>query len=146
MKLIFILSILIFSISGKAQETQKHDTSAEVLRALQQANDSPSLYKVEFESEYPGGSAAWNKFLSQNMQYPEKAIKKKIQGTVVVQFIVDKDGSVSDVQTISGPEKGGLREEAERVIKISGRWKPAFQNGKKVKSYKKQPFVFRFDK
>jgi len=146
MKLIFFLALSLFAITGKAQETQKQDTSTDVLKALKQAKDSPTLYKVEFESEYPGGAAAWNRFLSQNLQYPDKAIRKKIQGTVVIQFIVDKDGSVSDVQAISGPEKGGLREEAIRVINISGRWKPAFQNGKKVKSYKKQPFEFRLEK
>jgi protein TonB len=59
----------------------------------------------------------------------------------VVQFIVDKEGMVSDVQAISGPEE--LRKEAERVIKKSGKWTPAVQNGRQVKSYKKQPIVFQ---
>ena len=68
---------------------------------------------------------------------------------VVVQFIVDVDGSVSNVQAISGPEKAGLREEAVRIIKLSGKWIPAIQyyNNVKsyVKSYKKQLFMFKLE-
>jgi len=59
-----------------------------------------------------------------------------------VQFIVDKQGVVSDVEAISGPNE--LREEAVRVIKKSGQWTPAVQNGRQVKSYKKQPIIFQF--
>jgi len=73
--------------------------------------------KVEIESEYPGGASAWLRYLNKNFRYPDEAQNNEIQGTVVVQFIVDKEGNVSDVQAISGPESGGLREEAIRVIK-----------------------------
>ena len=97
--------------------------------------------KVEIESEYPGGDAAWRRYLLKSLQYPSDAQDNGIQGTVVVQFIVDKEGMVSDVQAISGPEE--LRKEAERVIKKSGKWTPAVQNGRQVKSYKKQPIVFQ---
>jgi protein TonB len=101
--------------------------------------------KVEIESEYPGGSAAWLRYLNKNFRYPDDAVNNEIQGTVVVQFIVDKEGNVSDVNAISGPESGGLREEAVRVIKKSGKWTPAVQNGRQVKSYKKQPIVFKLE-
>jgi len=97
--------------------------------------------KVEIESEYPGGDAAWRRYLLKSLQYPSDAQDNGIQGSVVVQFIVDKEGMVSDVQAISGPEE--LRKEAERVIKKSGKWTPAVQNGRQVKSYKKQPIVFQ---
>jgi len=99
--------------------------------------------KVEIESEYPGGTAAWFRYLNKNFRYPEDAVNNEIQGTVIVQFIVDKEGNVSDVQAVSGPEVGGLREEAVRVIKQSGKWIPAIQNGRNVKSYKKQPVQFK---
>jgi protein TonB len=102
--------------------------------------------KVEIESQYPGGSSAWLRYLNRNFHYPEDAMASEIQGMVVVQFIVDKEGGVSEVQAISGPEEGGLREEAVRVIKKSGKWIPAIQNGRQVKSYKKQPIVFKFQK
>ena len=101
--------------------------------------------KVEIESEYPGGPSAWLRYLNKNFRYPDDAVNNEIQGTVVVQFIVDKEGNVSDVQAISGPENGGLREEAVRVIKKSGKWTPAVQNGRQVKSYKKQPIVFKLE-
>ena len=73
--------------------------------------------KVEIESEYPGGTAAWHRYLQKNLRYPDEAENNEIQGPVVVQFIVDKEGNVSDVEAISGPNE--LREEAVRVIKKS---------------------------
>ncbi len=99
--------------------------------------------KVEKESEFPGGSGAWLRYLNKNLRYPDDALNNEIQGAVVVQFIVDRDGNVSDVEAISGPEQGGLREEAIRVIKKSGKWTPAIQNGRFVKSYKRQPVIFQ---
>jgi protein TonB len=99
--------------------------------------------KVEIESEYPGGAAAWARYLNRNLTYPDEAQANEIQGTVVVKFIVDKEGKVSDVEAISGPNE--LRDEAMRVIKKSGLWTPAVQNGRKVKSYKSQPIVFKLE-
>ncbi|HVM88964.1 MAG TPA: TonB family protein [Puia sp.] len=101
--------------------------------------------KVEIESQYPGGADAWARYLNKTLHYPDDAINNEIQGTVIVQFIVDKEGNVSDVQAVSGPTDGGLRDEAVRVIKRSGKWTPAVQNGRQVKSYKKQPIVFKLD-
>lgn len=101
--------------------------------------------KVEIESQYPGGAAAWLRYLNKTFRYPEDAINKEVQGMVTVQFIVDKDGNVSDVEAVSGPETGGLREEAMRVIRQSGKWIPAIQNGRQVKSYKKQPVIFKLE-
>jgi periplasmic protein TonB len=101
------------------------------------------ILKVEIESEYPGGLAAWQRFLYKNLRYPQEAIDNEIQGAVVVQFIVDKEGNVSDIEAVSGPAE--LRAEAVRVIKKSGKWTPAIQNGRKVKSYKKQPIGFRIN-
>ena len=102
-----------------------------------------TFVKVEIESSFPGGQRAWIQFLQNNMVYPKKAIKKKIEGTVVVQFIVNKDGSISDISAISGPEE--LRESAVDVLKKSPNWKPAKQDGRVVKSYKKQPIAYRLE-
>ncbi|AEW03305.1 energy transducer TonB [Niastella koreensis] len=99
------------------------------------------VLKVEIESEYPGGPSAWVRFLKKSLNYPQDAIENGVQGAVVVQFIVDKEGNVSEVQAVSGPED--LRAEAVRVIKRSGKWTPAIQNGHKVKSYKRQPIGFQ---
>jgi periplasmic protein TonB len=99
--------------------------------------------KVEIESDYPGGTSAWQRYLNKTLRYPQDAIDNEVQGTVVIQFIVDKEGNVSDVEAVSGPNE--LRDEAVRVIKKSGKWTPAIQNGRQVKSYKKQPIVFRLE-
>ncbi|MBO9571368.1 MAG: TonB family protein [Chitinophagaceae bacterium] len=99
--------------------------------------------KVEIESSYPGGPAAWARYLNKTLNYPQEAVDNEISGAVVVQFIVDKAGNVTDVEAVSGPNE--LRAEAVRVIKKSGKWTPAVQNGRQVKSYKKQPIVFRLE-
>jgi len=106
--------------------------------------DNDTTYaKVDVEAEFPGDTTAWLRYLNKNLRYPDDAVNNEIQGTVLVQFIVDKEGNVSDVQAISGPNKGGLREEAVRVIKKSGKWIPAIYNGIRVRSYKKRPFTFK---
>jgi periplasmic protein TonB len=97
--------------------------------------------KVEIESDYPGGPRAWQRFLRNNLRFPDEAAEVGVEGFVVVQFIVDVEGNVSDVVAVSGPKE--LQAEAIRVIKKSGKWTPAIQNGHKVKSYKKQPLGFK---
>jgi protein TonB len=97
--------------------------------------------KVEIEASFPGGDHGWIKFLQSHLTYPPKAIRKKVDGTVVVQFIVDVNGELSDIQAISGPDL--LKPAALDVLKQSPRWKPAVQDGKKVKSYRKQPITFK---
>jgi TonB family protein len=101
--------------------------------------------KVEIEPDFPGGSPAWLKYLNKSMHYPKEAIEKEIQGTVVVQFIVETDGKVNEVEAVSGPNTGGLREEAVRLIKMSGTWNTAIQNFRVVRAYKKQPITFRIE-
>lgn len=141
MKLVFLSILLMATSFVKAQDSSKSKAHSDTSNSI--IVNGKTFAKIEIESDYPGGTNAWSKFLQANLQYPNKAVRKKIEGMVVVQFIIDKDGSVSNIEAISGPEYGGLREEAVRVIKISGNWKPAVQNGKKVKSYKKQPIQFR---
>lgn len=106
-------------------------------------NENKVWTKVEIESEFPGGLASWKRFLIKTLNYPEDAIEEEVSGTVVVQFIVDQEGNVSEVEAISGHDL--LKAEAIRVIKKSGKWTAAIQNGRKVKSYKKQPLTFRLD-
>jgi TonB family protein len=104
-------------------------------------NDSTAPYKkVEVEAVFPGGQDAWTQYLMKNVNYPSAAEKKGIQGTVVVEFTVNVNGTISAVHAISGPEP--LRSESVRVIKESGKWTPAKDQGKIVASYKKQPINF----
>lgn len=103
--------------------------------------DEPFM-KVEIESSYPGGNEAWRRFLNKQLSrsYPQEAIENNIQGKVVIQFIVDAEGNVSNVEAISGPPE--LYDAAISVIKKSGKWIPAVQNKNHVKSYKRQPIIF----
>jgi periplasmic protein TonB len=98
----------------------------------------------EVESSFPDGLRGWQNFLQQNLTYPKKAMRKEIQGTVVLQFIVCTDGTVCDIEAVSGPEE--LRAAAVEALKKTPRWIPAIQNGKNVKSYKKQPIIYRLQR
>lgn len=106
------------------------------------ADDNKVFTKVEMEASYPGGRGAWMEYMIRKFRYPMEAQRNDIQGTVMLQFVVDKEGNVTNVEVISGPTEGGLRKEAIRVIKHSGKWIPAIQDGRPVKSYKKQPIIF----
>ncbi len=102
-----------------------------------------AMTKVEIESSFPGGPGAWLKYLNDHLKYPNKAARKRIEGTVLLQFIVDKQGNVSDLQALSGDPI--LQEAALKAMKDSPKWTPAIQNGQVVKSYKKQPIVFKLE-
>lgn len=101
--------------------------------------------KVEIESQYPGGPQAWARFLNKNLSpnIPQEAIDNGIGGRIEVKFVVDTLGNVSDVEVVSGPKE--LWEMAVKVIKKSGKWTAAIQNGQKVKSYKRQPIIVQIE-
>jgi protein TonB len=131
--------ILAFAISLITSHINGQDT----LKKPKESTDTSALYKVEIESQYPGGTDAWKNFLIRAMHYPDAAVRNRIEGIVIVRSIVDADGTVSDILAVSGPEE--LRHESERIIRKSGKWIPAFQHGHNVKSYKQQPFVYRMN-
>lgn len=126
-------------LSGDIVEAPSSGTGVQnVIEAPKKEEDETIYRSVEIESTYPGGLESWKRFLLRNFRVPDE-----VSGTVIVQFIVDKEGNVSDVKAISGPD--ALQAEAVRVIKKSGQWTPAIQNGRKVNSYKKQPIVVRLE-
>ena len=97
---------------------------------------------VQIEAEFPGGSEAWKIYLVQNLNsdIPYKKGAPSGKFTVQINFLVDKDGNISDVQ--ADPSPYGTREEAIRVIKNGPRWKPAVQNGKNVAYRARQAITF----
>jgi len=97
---------------------------------------------IETEAEYPGGAAAWQRYLYKNMHFLIDSIDDEIQSSIMVQFVIDEEGNVNDVEAVSGPE--ALSAEAVRVIKKSGKWTPAIKEGRYVKSIKRQPFIICF--
>ena len=113
------------------------------IRVQKDDSDVVFMCNLEKEAEYPGGAAAWNRFLNKNLKFPTDSSGNGIAGTVVVKFFIDEDGKVCDVEAVSGPAV--LGEEAVRVIKKSRKWIPGklYKNGRHIKSYKKQPVIFR---
>ncbi|MFM2361801.1 MAG: hypothetical protein RLZZ316_703 [Bacteroidota bacterium] len=104
--------------------------------------DTAVFSKVEVESEFPGGVRGWIQYLQKNLRYPDRAINSRIQGTVRIQFIVDKEGNIEEIEIVKSVEFT-IDEEAMRLIRKSPQWTPAVQDGRKVKSYKIQPITFR---
>ncbi|MCH5596650.1 energy transducer TonB [Niabella ginsengisoli] len=97
--------------------------------------------KVEVDAKYPGN---WRSFLERNLDGQVAVDNGASPGTytVIIQFIVDVAGNVSDVKALT-KQGHGMEEEAMRVIKRSGKWQPAVQNGREVKAYRKQPITFQ---
>lgn len=82
--------------------------------------------------EYPGGEPARLQFLRDNVKYPQMAREAGISGTVYVEFIVEPDGSITNVEVLRGPG-GGIPDEAIRVTQLMPNWEPGLQGGKKVR-------------
>lgn len=91
---------------------------------------------------FPGGDDARLYYLRKNIRYPEEALKKQIQGVVMVVFIVEPDGSLSKVDVLQRLG-GGCDEEAIRVARTMPRWDPGKRNGKPVRVMVRMPIVFR---
>lgn len=99
---------------------------------------------VEDEPEFPGGNDSLMKYLMQNLRYPKEARDSRIQGTVFVTFIIEKDGSVSDVRALRGVAPS-LDEEAIRVVSAMPAWKPGYQRGQPVRVQYNLPLRFVLD-
>ncbi|MFI5153002.1 MAG: energy transducer TonB [Chitinophagales bacterium] len=138
-----------FKIAGdnkrnpKLRYRYKDDSLIEVLDFDKQPRDSLVKYGDERESEYQGGVNQWKNYLKKNLVYPQRAINSNMDGDVRVGFTVDTAGRVQDL-FISKSVEYSLDEESLRIIRESGKWNPAFQNWKFVKSYKDQPISFRY--
>lgn len=96
---------------------------------------------VEDQASYPGGEEARMKFLRDNIKYPEMAKESGIQGTVYLKFVIEKDGTISNVQVVRGIG-GGCDDEAVRVLKSMPKWQPAKQRGRPVRVWFNMPIKF----
>jgi len=112
--------------------------------AAPKANWEDEFMKVEIEAQFPGGADAWRRYLERNMRYPESAQDNGTQGMVKVQFLIDREGNISEVQAINNPGDG-IAEEAVRIIASGPKWIPAEQNNRKVKYRQVQSITFRLE-
>ena len=97
---------------------------------------------VEEMPHFPGGPAALQAFLSSNTKYPVVAQENGVQGRVIVSFVVERDGSITDVKVVRSVDPS-LDREATRVVKSMPRWSPGKQNGSAVRVKYTVPVVFR---
>lgn len=127
------------------------DANGEVLKAKEViAEPEPPKHEeenkvfdiVEQQPMFPGGQNALMKYLSEHTKYPVVAQENGVQGRVTVQFVVEKDGSISDVHVLRGVDPS-LDKEAVRVVKSMPRWTPGKQNGINVRVNYRVPVLFR---
>jgi protein TonB len=137
MRIVIILLASIFSLKTKAQATIKDTTNDRVFTV------------VQVESEFPGGRQSWIQYLQKNLNadlgakyIPIAKREKTAKQTVMVVFIVDKAGNISNVQAEGINAHPKLIEEAIRVIKEGPNWTPAVQNGRNVTSRKRQAITW----
>ncbi|MEQ6121675.1 energy transducer TonB [Reichenbachiella sp. MALMAid0571] len=97
---------------------------------------------VEDQPTPPGGMAAFYKFVGKSMKYPNQARRMGIEGRVFVQFVVDKDGTLTEIKAVKGIG-AGCDEEAVRVLKSAPKWKPGKQRGRPVKVRMILPITFK---
>ncbi len=99
--------------------------------------------KVDVEAAFPGGNDAWARFLEKNLRAETPVNRGAPAGyyTVIIQFVVDREGNVSDMRALT-KHGFGMEEEVLRVLVKSPKWKPAEQGGRFVKAYRKQPVIF----
>ncbi|GAC1313211.1 MAG: M56 family metallopeptidase [Mucilaginibacter sp.] len=106
--------------------------------------DDKIFSAVERVPEFPGGFNAFGDFLAANIKYPEHARLNRVQGRVIISFVVEKDGSLTDIRIARGVEDD-IDQEAIRVIKLSPIWKPGVQQGKPVRVAFALPIAFSLD-
>ena len=110
-----------------------------------EVDDDERIYEVvEENAQFPGGDEACMKGLAEHLKYPSICQEQGVQGRVFVSFVVNKDGSIVDVEIKRSPDPN-LSKEAERVVKSMPKWKPARQGNRTVRSRFNLPVMFRLN-
>jgi len=133
------------SIDAEADESTQVEEYRVPVAAAQEEEaevEEQEIFRVvENAPAFPGGDVARMKFLQDNIKYPPMAKESGIQGTVYITFVIERDGSVTDVQLLRGIG-GGCDEEAMRVVKNMPKWEPGKQRGKPVRVQFNMPIKF----
>jgi protein TonB len=145
---LFILSGLM--VKAQQQPSQKpKDQNADVIidSPMDTSKNVPYdpyriFTSVEQVPEFPGGIAKFFEYIGKNIRYPDEARRKNIQGKVFIGFVVEKDGSLSDIKILRSASPD-LDAEAIRLLKNCPHWKPGVQNGRPVRVAYAMPIVFQ---
>ena len=135
--LILILAFLCFQSFGQVIEPKSETPTKEPQQEL--------IYEfVEEPAEFPGGASAFFPFVKENLKYPENARKNKIEGKCFLQFVVQKDGSISNVKVKKGvPDCPECDAEAIRLVKSMPNWSPGKNYSQEVNSLFSLPIAFK---
>ena len=135
---------IIFVNTKEYMKNGKREVMSVTVKAKKPAEESEEgvFNVVEQMPQFPGGDVELMKFLSENVKYPEAALKAGTQGRVVAQFIVEADGSITNVKVLKNVSDE-IDAEAVRVINAMPKWKPGMQNGKVVRVKYTIPVTFR---
>ena len=124
------------------EEELKVEEKEELPEAVDMYNEPLDFRVVEDLPQFPGGAVEFMKWLTKNLKYPSGAQQRKLQGRVVAQFIVNQDGSVSDIQVVEHLSFECDRE-ALRVLRMMPNWKPGLMNAKPCRTKVCIPIVFK---
>ena len=126
---------------GATPSNSRVSTGASHSKSSSGASKGEIYEVVETQPNPPGGMQGWNRYLIENLRYPTGARRMGIEGTVVVVFVVNTDGTISDIE-ISRGIGGGCDEEAIRIVEGSPKWTPGMQGGKAVRARMRLPLSF----
>jgi len=120
-------------------------SSSNILIGQDEIVEDNEIYTdVDFEATYEGGTDALAQFVRDSFNMPKVAMDVGASGIIIIQFVVEKDGTISDLRAIAPKERQlgyGLEAECMRVLRLtSGQWKPAMRIGEPVRSYWRFPF------
>lgn len=141
-KIILLLSFVGLLTCGYSQVDVKSEVIETVVSPGDDIPDSNAIFVVVEENpEFPGGDEARIKFIQENLKYPKSALENEIKGTVYVSFVVEKDGSITNIRLLRGfhPDCDA---EAIRIIKLFPKWIPGKQKGKVVRVQFNMPVKF----
>lgn len=119
-----------------------------VIPAVGQTDTNQVVYEIDVLPEPVGGWSGFWQFLRKEIKYPKADLEAGIEGKIIVQFVVDTDGTLSDIQLSPGTETAGtvaMREESLRVIGLSPKWKPGMLKGEPVPTRYQVPFEFKLN-
>lgn len=145
-----VLNVVENDVETQTIEISSEETNEEVVIAPpveevkeEEEDEQVVFVVVETMPEFPGGTQALFKYLSENVKYPVIAQENGIQGRVICQFTVNKDGSIVDVEVVRSGGDASLDKEAVRVIKSMPKWSPGKQRGKAVRVKYTVPVNFK---
>ena len=129
-------------VKGISWDEDRKETADYYIDSAKQIDKNEVYQIVDKMPEFPGGEKALLNYISENIVYPQSAKDKNISGRVFVSFVIEKDGSVSDVKVMRGIDEE-CDAEAIRVVKAMPKWKPGMDNGKPVKVSYMLPVNFK---